>query len=156
MSSRGILERLAELEVAISGIENAWPSASDFTIPNRVLTDDEMPFFINILGEERYDRTADDLWEIDVTIQGILIVQRAVSGVPGEATAAVTPWRDMVVDYFMARPTLDGYSGLQDADGVGPTNGGIPGRVNWGFGVVYLGCTFTFRFIEERLIVSAE
>jgi hypothetical protein len=157
VSTVGILNQLAALQITISGIQAAYPNATDHEIPSRVLIDDELPMFVNIMGEERYTRAGNDLWEVDISLQAVLIVQRAVSGVPGEATAAVSPWRDTIADFFLARPTLDGYTGLLDEPDSGVIGGGIPGKVQWGSpNAVYLGCTYSFHFVELRLIESAE
>lgn len=146
----GVLDELAKQQRKIAGVNSAFSKA-----PNRVIQDDELPCFINLLGDDRYTSHATDLWHIDATYTALFLVQRAVSGVPGEASAAIIPWRDTIADYFLARPTLEGYTGLLDEVGTGLTNGGTPGKILW-LGVVYLGATFTFRFIEQRLIESED
>jgi hypothetical protein len=146
----GILNRLAELQRTIPGINAAFELA-----PNRIIEDDELPCFINLLGDDRYTQHADDLWHVDGTYTAMFLARRAVSGVPGEASAAIIPWRDTIADFFMARPTLDGYDGILDEPDTGLTGGGTPGKVPW-LGVVYLGAIFTFRFTEVRVVQSAE
>lgn len=142
--SDGILDRLAELELTIPGINAAYAD-----VPNNVLSDTELPCFLNMAGPASYRRVNDSQYEEDGQYTALLLVQKAITGVPGEASTAIRPWRDTVRDFFMARPTLDGHRYTMYYPEGGLQGAGQPGQVpvpRWG--VIYLGCEFTFRFVE--------
>lgn len=142
--SDGILDQLAALELTIAGINAAYAD-----VPNKVIPDTELPCFLNIAGPASYRRVNDSQYEEDGTYTALLLVQKAATGVPGEASTAIRPWRDTIRDFFMARPTLDGHKFVMYYPESGLQGAGQPGQVpipRWG--VIYLGCEFTFRVIE--------
>jgi hypothetical protein len=157
MTVQTVKLRLKSLQLAITGIQQAYAQ-----LPRGALKTNELPLFLNFVRTATYD--TDTMGDSDYlstrTYLMWLMVKPAMEGEEGEGEALVEPWIDIVVPYFMARPSLGNLIGISNsvitADS-GPKKMVWPGTPLDPQGV-YWGIEFQIQVVDvsQRIYAASE
>lgn len=148
MSVGTVKTRLATLQALVAGVGRAYVSAPNSLPPG------DLPAFVNFTAGAQYDLIVGGATTNTETRQYLmrLYVAPVAAGLPGEVEGRCDALFTAVRDYFTARPSLGGLTGVQNAVLTG--DGGV--QVFPYAGVDYIGIEFKLNVTEYINIVYAQ